>query len=317
MKPTLEERCAELKARMLAKQSSRATTVVIARATATSDHRPLLKTTPDPVETPAVSLANPHPLVRAALSGTKDVGEDYGKLQFRRGGLLDIRVSSSSVRRALKIMDSLIKKLERGGLKVRIESRERGYYQSFHRETYATDEHERVQITVMEKTYRRDNPSWNEEKRYSVDWYHHHPSGILTLSLDESSYWKLGCRHTWSDGRGHLIEQYLDDADSSIRQALQLKREDRVKAEQERHREVERQRLRAEAQRQDDEESKRIEQLKCWEQAWTECERLRAFVAEWERQAQAESDQIESGSAADGWRRWAHLTIDRLDPFRE
>jgi len=124
-------------------------------------------------------------------------------------------------------------------------------------------------------------------------------------------------RSSWNDARGHLIEQYIDDANSSIRQALQLKREDRVKAELEQHREVERQRLRAEAQRQDDEESKRVEQLKRWEQAWTECERLRAFVAEWERQAQAASGQIESGSAADGLRRWAHLTIDRLDPFRE
>jgi hypothetical protein len=317
MKPSLEERCAELKARMLAKQPVTKTVPVVVRTKAPSDHTPVLRGAPDPIETPAVSLANPHPLVKAALAGTKDVGEDYGKLQFRRWGLLDVRVSKSSVRRSLKIMDTLIKRLERNGLKVHIASRERGYYESFHRETNVTDGHETVQITVMEKTYRRDNPNWNEQKGYSVDRYHHHPSGILTLTLDESSYWKLGCRRKWTDAKGHLIEEYIEQAASSIRQALQLKREDRIKVEDERRRELERQRLRAESQRQDNEEAERVEQLKRWERAWSECERLRAFVAEWERHVEAANGEIAIGSSSDGWRRWAYVAINRLDPFRE
>jgi septin family protein len=317
MKPSLEERCAELKARLLAKQPSAKTVPVVARAMATSAQRPSLRATPGPHETPAVSLANPHALVKAALSGSKEVREDYGKLQFRRWGFVDIRVSKSSMRRALKIVDILIKRLEHDGLKVQIATRERGYYESYHQETYVTDDRERVQITVAEKTYRRDNPNWDQEKRYSADRYHYHPSGILTLALDEDSHWGFGCRCRWSDARGHHIEEHINKAVESIHQALKSKYDDRIKADEKKRHELEHQRLRAEAQRQDKEETERLEQLRSWEQAWSECERLRAFVNRWEQVVEAEHGQIESGSSHDAWRRWAYLAIDHIDPLRD
>ena len=255
--------------------------------------------------------------MKAALSGSKEVREDYGKLQFRRAGFVDIRVTKSSVRRALKIVDILIKRLEHDGLKVQIANRERGHYESYRQETYVTDDRERVQITVAEKTYRRDNPNWTPEKQYSVDRYHYHPGGILTLALDEDSHSGLSCRYRWSDARGHHIEEHIDKAVESIHQALKSKHDHRIKAEEKKRRELEHQRLRTEAQRQDNEETGRLEQLRRWEHAWSECERLRAFVARWEQVVEAEHGQIESGSSHDAWRRWAYLAIDHLDPFRD
>jgi hypothetical protein len=61
-------------------------------------------------------IRNPHLLVKAALAAIRDVPEDYGKLQFRRTGSLDVRVSKSLVRRSLAIMDRVIKRAEERGL---------------------------------------------------------------------------------------------------------------------------------------------------------------------------------------------------------
>lgn len=268
-------------------------------------------------EQQAVRLNHPHPLVKAALSSGENLRIDYGKLQYRWAGFIDIRVSRQSVRRALKIFDLLIKRLESEDLQIGIVTRERGYYEQFDHQTYVTDGSERVHITVSEKVLRRDNPARNERKNYFVERYHYHPTGILTLALDEGSYRTLHVRRTWSDGKGRLVEDRIEEAWHSIQQILKLKRDERIAAEERQRRERELQRLREEAQRQQREEKERVEQLKAWGQTWNECERLRAFVEQWERHTEARHGQIVSGSPADAWRRWALRAIDLLDPLSD
>lgn len=316
-KTTLEERCAELKARMLAEQAgkrSSSTQILIQH----SNHRPSSeRQTPVQAEQQRVRLTNPHPLIKEALCSAENVPSDYGRLQYRRAGLIDIRVSKHSVRRALRVFDLLIKPLEQEGLRIGIVSSESGYYESFHQQTYVTNGTERVHITVSEKVLRRENPAWNARTNYFVKRYDYHPTGILTLALDEGSYRKIDSRRTWSDGIGHLIEDRIDSVRESIRQILKLKLAERIAAEERQRRERELQKLREEAQRQQKEEQERVDQLKTWSRMWSECERLRAFVAQWEQQTQAKHGPIECGSPADAWRRWALLAIDRLDPLRE
>jgi len=89
-----------------------------------------------------------------------------------------------------------------------------------------------------------------------------------------------------------------------------------IRREEERQREVKRQAIRAEEQRQAKEEEKRVDELKRQAGAWFEAERLRAFVAAWENELVADGEEIGLGSEADGWRRWATLAIDQLDPIK-
>jgi hypothetical protein len=72
---------------------------------------------------------------------------------------------------------------------------------------------------------------------------------------------------TWTDKRGHRIEEYLDAVVTSILQSLEDHHKARLEAEQSRLREIERQRIQAEADRQNREQEKRIEQLKDWAKA--------------------------------------------------
>jgi hypothetical protein len=237
-------------------------------------------------------------------------------MQFRRGGYVDVRVSRPLVRRALKILDTLFKRLEKEGIQVQIAPRESSYHQGARRYTFATDRREQVQITVTEKTTQRPNPAWSEEKRYSVDKHFYDSTGRLTLVLDDEMYaWSFKRPRKWSDAKGHLVEEHVEEAVSSIRQVLEDKRQARRAAEEEREREIERQKIRADEQRQDKEEERRVDQLKVWAQTWRECERLRAFVAAWEQRMEVDGSRIAPGSPADAWRRWAHLAIDQLDPL--
>jgi hypothetical protein len=88
-----------------------------------------------------------------------------------------------------------------------------------------------------------------------------------------------------------------------------------LEAEQSRQREIERQRIQAEADRQNREQEKRIEQLKDWAKAWAQAERLRAFLSAWEKRTEGDQGVIESGSQADGFRRWIAFVIDEIDPL--
>jgi hypothetical protein len=315
---TLDDRCAELKARMLAERYGVEGRPVPQKgiekprpASATSYLR--VGSSTDGVRV-STQIRNPHPLVKAALGAVGDIPEDYGKLQFRRRGYLDVRVSKALVRRILAIMDALIKQADACGLKVQLAARDRSYYSGGY--TYITDGREQVQITITEKTYQRENPAWNEKARYSVPRFLHHPGGRATLVLDNDSYrLDLSCPRKWSDAKGHVIEEYIDEAISSIRQALLAKHQARILMEEERQRVLERQKILAEESRQKREEEQRFEDLKRWAQEWSRCERMRAFMAAWEHAVEAQGGPILSGSLEDGWRRWAGLLIDRLDPL--
>jgi hypothetical protein len=309
-KPTLDERCAELKARML-KSSNPAK---VATTIAVNDRRKdAFSQVLEPIEAailPPIEIRNPHPLVKAALAGMRDVGEDYGRLQFRWRGFIDVRVSKASARRALKMMDTLIKRIEASGLNIKIAPKDPVYNASSHGLTFVSDGKERVQVSVIEKTARSENPAWNRD-----DWrenrYSYTSTGQLRLALDADSYRS----RTWTDKRGHRIEEYLDAVVTSMLQSLEDHHKARLEAEQSRLREIERQRIQAEADRQTREQEKRIEQLKDWVKAWAQAERLRAFLSAWEKHTEGDQGVIEPGSQADGFRRWVAFVIDEIDPL--
>ena len=315
-KPNLDERCAELKARMLsANQRNKDPNPARVSATASVSDRSKRASSlaPKPIEAvilPPTEIRNPHPLVKAAPSGMRDVGEDYGRLQFRWRGFVDVRVSKISARRAMKVMDTLIKRVEAGGLDVKIAPKDPRYPDQAHGLTFVSDGKERVQVTVIEKTSRRDNPAWRRDN-WQENRYSYAPTGQLSLVLDANL-----CRsRTWADKRGHLIEEYLDAVVTSIVQSLEHHHKARLEAEQNRLREIERQRIRAEEDRQTREQAKRTEQLKDWAKAWAEAEQLRAFLSAWEKRTDGDQGAIEPGSHADGFRRWVALVIDEIDPL--
>jgi len=277
-KPTLDERCAELKARMLsAHQQNKGSNPARIPATAAVRDRSRGASSQVPkaieaVTSPPIEIRNPHPLVKAALAGMRDVGEDYGGLQFRWRGFVDVRVNKASARRAMKMMDTLIKRVEAAGLNIKLAPKYPDYDAQSQGLTFVSDGKEGVQVSVIEKTVRSDNPAWGRDN-WREERCSYAPTGRLSLVLDADLY----RAQTWTDKRGHVIEEYVDAVVISIRQTLEDRHKGRLEAEQSRQREIEHQRIQAEADRQNREQEKRIEQLKDWAKAGVQAERLRAF----------------------------------------
>jgi hypothetical protein len=141
--PTLDERCAELKARMLAaKHKKPLPPAPVPNPAGPAPARTVRQSGPESAQTviqPPIEIRNPHPLVKAALSGMREVSEDYGSMQFRWRGHLDARVNKAFARRALKIFDTLIKRVEALGLRVEIGVTDRGPYSRPRETTFVTD----------------------------------------------------------------------------------------------------------------------------------------------------------------------------------
>lgn len=157
---SLDERCLELKTRLRSAQTIGEQAVMppvsaTGRKPSKSDVSVAgANSSPGP---PSIEIRNPHPLVKAALTGMREVPEEYGKLQFRLKGHVDIRVTKMLVRRALTVMDTLFKRLHEAELEVQLQARDSSYHR-IRRYTNVVKASERVQVTITEKTFQRQNP---------------------------------------------------------------------------------------------------------------------------------------------------------------
>ena len=111
-------------------------------------------------------------------------------LVYSSSGVLNMKVSKSSIGRALLFMNSLIQLIEQRGHKFKIEERK----------TYAIINEEKLELRCQESLKR----SVKKDKTFSWDTYEYHPSGNLRLIL-ENTYPKK----TWNDGKKRKLEDSL------------------------------------------------------------------------------------------------------------
>jgi len=150
----------------------------------------------------AEQLMDPHPEVRKLAKSLR--AEQFGNAQ--RPGIrspnvrprLDVSVYPSSVDRALRIMDTLLKAFDARGWSVEVD--EEGKHST---STLVLDE--RVFFFLDEKTARSDHTPTPEEKREAKEFtwrappkWDFKPSGLLRLQIGDASY--MGIRTLWAGG---------------------------------------------------------------------------------------------------------------------
>jgi hypothetical protein len=276
----------------------------------------------------AERLVNPHPTVRAtaaALTGATPDG--YGMIAprflpeaARDPAPLVIRVSPAMKARALRIADALLKALEARGYTLdpgtRPDPRRGGRGQA----AVLVIEGERIPFLIEEKAERHDHVPTAAELaelkrspwRTPPTW-DHVPSGKLSLKIDVGVYWTEGIRKRWSDDRGRVIEEGLNEvivAMVEVAAALRRHREEQARQAAE-WRERERQRLEAERRRRIEEA--RQQDLEARADAWCRAETVRRFVAEVARRARAGAETPSPEVLA--WLTWAAAHAERLDPL--
>jgi hypothetical protein len=253
----------------------------------------------------AETLHGAHPLVRHAREVLeKDKPDDYGMLCWSwNQRCLNVRVSKTSLHRALRIMDALLKALEKRGHSAEVSK-------DGPMATHILIGAEKVKVRLAEKANRSERELTADEKKrpahtISNRWLYG-PSGRLTFEINE---YCDGLQKKWTDKAKKPLEEQLNDVLAGLilaGEALRLRRIEREE-EQRRQRELERLRM---------EDQERRYYLDQHLKAWSESERLREFLSACEASLVGRKGELATDSPEAKWLRWAHRYADRIDPLK-
>ncbi|MEN6491976.1 MAG: hypothetical protein ABFC85_08275, partial [Rectinema sp.] len=221
---------------------------------------------------------------------------------------------AQSLDRALRIMDAIIKSLEKRGYEVIVRSRN-------NQDTCAIVLGEKVCFGIEEGSHRRVRELTTQEKKdrerwpnlYSSTPYVYVPSGMLSLRIKT---W--GCatlRKQWSDGAKRRVEDRLNDFVIGLLRVSEGLRVARLEREERERRWEKEKRRREEQERLRKEEEEKIRILERTVDNWQKSQRIRSFIAAFREAAIARHGHIEPGSELDTWLQWASAYADRIDPL--
>ena len=275
------------------------------------------------------ALRSPHPLVERTREGliaaSKDKSYHHELVLFPRRSddlcCLSVRVGPLNIGRAVRIMDALIKGLEKRGHKVSVPN------EQYHRGTYVEALGYRFQIQLREPTVRQNHiPSDKERewlKKYpgssSVPKWDYAVSNQLLLELQGEYSWNP---HTVRDGKKKRVEDGLSGIPMAIlrlvddrrRQAAIDAERARVRAEAERQRREEEERRKLE-ERKRQEELARVEALFVDAERWNRCRQLQDYLKAIRSLISERYDFVEPDGLLDCWLKWADDAAERSDPL--
>jgi hypothetical protein len=266
----------------------------------------------------ADNLHGSHELVRSASHELRAAAtDDFGIIACPETCALKVSVSKTNLRRALLIMDALLKALV-----------ERGFVVATGPTVTISDVEIRFSISESLKTERDEPDEPDLEGRYHFGHSRFNskrvPSGRLSIGIINTiGYWgSNGIRRTWSDSDKQRLEGRLNrfvaglitfaarlkqhNAEVKWQQQAEREREERRQAEAERRAEV-RTQIKAERARVD----ALLQQAKNWRQS----ELLRQFIEASKAHYLAMHGAIEPQSKFEQWLEWAVQQADRLDPL--
>ena len=277
----------------------------------------------------AETLHDAHPLVRSSLPVLRIATCDSEGVLKPVPGCLHVCVSKPRLRRALLIMDALIRNFEKCGCVVKCSDEECATFASI----LGVDVPFRIDEYITEKRRKGEDvtASISSGPEFILHRQLHFrtmvPSGRLAVSVDVNrcrGYNRGGLRFRWSDGARQRIEDHIKDfvvAAAQIASAMKVQQDEWAKWEQERNAERERA---AEAERRRLDmvakikgEQKRVDELMGEAEAWQDCRRLRDYIEAVRMKALAQGKDVGADSETGKWLAWAEKQADRLDPLKE
>ncbi|WP_339753982.1 hypothetical protein [uncultured Marinobacter sp.] len=269
------------------------------------------------VDVPEV-LESPHPLIRTASKRLrrKTGWDNYKGLRSAPGEIFHFEVTRDAIDRALLICDTLIKALERQGMKVWVDPEK-------NRTLIGLGETS-LPIAISEHVARTKHEATTAEKKAIERWqrspnrwgagyhyprppdYDYHPTGKLTISIGGYP------SRSWGDTPKTLLEQRLHQV---VAGALDLIEEQRIRTEEQERRRLAWQKAKDRHDRQVElrkQELEQLEKLKTNATQWLEAERLRQYI---EAVEQAAVQNGELSEEISDWISWARIKADCIDPL--
>lgn len=256
-------------------------------------------------------LVSPHPLVVQTLNILSNATPDkYGVLRPWREKYLDMRVSPSSMKRALRILDAVIKAFEERTFKVEIIADKvpesyvmiHGYKLNF---SIREQINQVAHVPTKQEIEKQKKYSWNTPPPWD-----YMPSGELSLQIKE---WDAdGLRKSWSDSKKKRLEEMLNDFVVGAIKVAIVSRDKRLQREkiweEERKREAE-QRERRIA------EETFIKDLEMNAASWGKSQKIHAFIQKAVDAFASRPSTPERQAQFEEWVRKAKLYADQLDPL--
>lgn len=221
-------------------------------------------------------------------------------------GTLHVRVTRTSIDRALRLLEVVVRACESRGWSVVAPDPE-------HSAEIRIDD-DPVSFGISEKILRfevkTDDP--DKDKLYWTPRYRYEPSGLLTLEIFD--YLGNGLRRSWSDGKRQRLEdlllEFLDGVER-VSAALRVRRLEREEwHRQYQLKELRRQELADKIKKEKARRERLVAQLKGWSQA----NALRQIIAEVRQRCGTDANAWPSAGVSH-WLHWAEGMLRRLDPF--
>ncbi len=263
------------------------------------------------------TLKGAHPLIKQTSNYFKTVSKKADEMLIpSKGKCLDITVSLSSLRRALLIMDSVLKVLESKGFPIVLENSETRVKIFDVSITFLLKEEYK---TVPKKPKEHDlewNYQFGYKSKHSSYNYDRVPSGILCLSIDEWVGGRGTQQKNWRDTKSVVLENRLPKFISGLIQIAAKKSEEtRRRKEEERLREDQKRILQQKVNEYNVEKERLaglIEDSGNWNKAFA----LRKYIVEVEKRSEQGEIFPFLEEKGDDWIEWAYNQADRLDPLK-
>ena len=261
------------------------------------------------IETRAV-IADPettrHKLVIATAKSLRNAKPDNrGIVQAPwNENSLNVRVSKTSIDRALNIMNAVVKFLESENFPVTVKS---GTHE-ITAQVFGQD----VPFSIVEKA-RETSRKEVKEYSYTRTVIEYQPSGELEFRAGDDGYRYRKFR----DRKTQKLETLISKLAGAI---LREARDRVIRAEKRRLEEIEERKKaqeRAALAEQIAEEEKKLKDLESWVNSWTRAQEMRAFIAALEKTWQKEGQDLSPESSKGQRIFWMKQQADRVDPLVE
>lgn len=254
------------------------------------------------------TLRNPHPLVKKTYDHLKDHPvNQFNRVSAFHGGYLDVSVAPDSLKRAMRILDALIKELVRQGFSIGTESENRCS------KSYVTIDEEKIFFQIREEGY-RETVETDPDDRWSYRKYKYYTNGKLKLGIARYHF-SDPCK-TLRELKSKTLEERLDEFfPIAFELAAEMKKQ-REKREQENRIREEKHKLYLEAQRQVDEELERLKTLEESAKLFTRSQYIYDLIDQIEMELSKRELNEKESLQAKAWLHWARNHAGRLDPVR-
>lgn len=280
----------------------------------------------------AATLHNPHGLVSTTSKLLRGRKAQDGLVRCRTQECLDIAVAPASVGRALRLMNALIRALEKAGLRVEVtrpltwEERSRTDHAELpDNVTRVLVSGEWIEFGITERrTVTRPVPeppstlrgrelevwlSRNEPRRQLV------PNGLLDLSMKNGQ--SMGLRTQWNDGKHQRLEDCLGHFVAHLDPLAAAIKRRREEWEQARREQQEEEARRFERERRRREEMERVRVFQEELDRWRLARDVREYIAEVRALSGTVRDDSGGLHLLEDRLTWAEAFAERIDPLTE